>query len=71
MAAKKKVKPNATVNDALNLREEPSTSSKKIAIMAKGETIIATEIEGSPDWYQVKYGELEGFAMAKFIELNK
>ncbi len=70
MAAKKKVKPNATVKAALNLRETPGLDGKKLCIMGEGEGIIVTPTE-DPEWYAVKFMDLEGFAMSKFIELKK
>lgn len=70
MAAKKKVKPNATVKSALNLREAPSKDAKKLCIMGEGEEIIATPIEEDPNWCAVKFMDLEGFAMTEFIEFK-
>ena len=52
----------------LNLRSEPKKDAKIVTIMP-GESRLSIEGEDG-DFYKVKFGALEGYAMKKFIDVK-
>src|SRR4051794_5860322 len=59
---------DATVNvDALNLREQPNTSSRVLAVMPNGAR-VHVKGDGQQDGFvPVTYGEQEGWAWAEYL----
>jgi len=55
----------ATRSGRLNLREQPSDTSKILAGLPKGLAVEIMAEEG--DWYKVAAGSIQGFVFAKFI----
>ena len=55
-----------TVNtDAVNIREKPSTSSDVLGSVGKGRKL---EVIGkSGDWTQVKFNNVKGYILSKFV----
>lgn len=70
MARKKKLWMAATVTEPLNLRTKPSLEAQKLCIMGAGEKIEVATCD-APFWYAVKFMDLQGYAMAHWIELAK
>lgn len=56
--------------DRLNLRQAPSTDSKALYILSKGE--ILQILEDRIDWQKVRYERLalEGYVMTEFIRVE-
>jgi uncharacterized protein YgiM (DUF1202 family) len=55
-----------TVTTALNLRAEPSTSAKVLAVMPEGSHVQPTG-EGSNGFAKVVYGTLTGWAYTAYL----
>lgn len=57
----------ATSGKTVNLRQQPTTTSKILQAIP-----ISSEVEllekSSSQWYKVKYLELEGYMMAKYLK---
>lgn len=68
--AKKETSKNGIVNSScpLNLRSEPKKDAKILTVMP-GNSRLSIEGEDG-DFYKVKFGGLEGFAMKKFIDVK-
>ena len=59
----------AGVAAALNVRSQPTTQSEVIGQAFEGDTIIVVK-EAASGWYQVRTGQLSGYAAAEYIELD-
>lgn len=51
----------------LNLREKPTTSSKILATLPRGTTVIILEESG--DWYTVEYNAVIGYLHTSYVEV--
>jgi len=60
----------AVVNakDGLNLRQSPSTSASKVAVLPNGAQV--TILETLPDWYRVSYSDKTGYVSKDYIVLT-
>ena len=53
----------------LNLRSEPSTDSKVIHKLSKGQEVQVVEVEG--DWALVEFGEYKGYVSTTYLSDTK
>ena len=58
---------DATVRwcEKVNIREQPTTSSKVLATIKHGEHVTIVDQTGS--WFKIKYGDISGFIFWKYI----
>ena len=56
-------------SDVLNVREGPSTNSKVIGSLSRGDLVSVYKLDGYPDWYKIVFSEknLKGYASAQYI----
>ena len=59
----------AGVATALNVRSEPTTQSEVIGQAFNGDTLVVGR-EVVPGWYEVRSGQLSGYAAAEYIDLE-
>lgn len=56
-----------TENDALNVRQSPSTESTKIGTVDKGSTvIIRSEVDG---WYEIEFNGNSGYVSGEYVQI--
>ncbi|MBQ6942697.1 MAG: SH3 domain-containing protein [Ruminococcus sp.] len=56
-----------TENDALNVRQSPSTESNKIGTVGKGSTvIIRSEVDG---WYEIEFNSNSGYVSGEYVQI--
>lgn len=56
-----------TENDALNVRQLPSTESTKIGTVDKGSTvIICSEVDG---WYEIEFNGNSGYVSGEYVQI--
>ena len=56
-------------SDVLNVREAPSTDSKVLGGLSRGDLVSVYRLDGYPDWYKIEYSEknLKGYVSAQYI----
>lgn len=61
-----KILGDGTINDGVNFRKEPSTSSEIISTLGANSKVKITGYEG--EWYKVLVGEQEGWVVARCVD---
>ena len=54
------------IGGALNLREQPSTSANRLALIPNETTLAITD--HNDDWYATTYGSLSGYVMKQYVQ---
>ena len=63
-----KVSKKGKVNvETANIREKPTTSSKRIEFLDEGDVVTITE--ETDEWYKIEYGNLKGYVSKELITL--
>lgn len=60
------------VNDYVNIRSTPSTDAEILGQLYQGDEVIVigTSI-ADQNWYQIKFGSLEGFSKAEYFKVQR
>lgn len=61
-----KVKTGTVKASKLNIRQKPTTSSKKVGSVPNKKTVKIYAKSGS--WYKIKYGKVTGYVSAKYVK---
>lgn len=61
-----KILGEGTINDGVNFRKEPSTSSEILSTLTANSKVTITGSEG--EWYKVLVGEQEGWVVARCVD---
>lgn len=62
-----KTQTGTVIGGRLNLREAPSTQSRRLALIPDGAQIAVSEHDGQ--WYKAQYNGLDGYVMKQFVQL--
>lgn len=65
-ADENKIVGEGTINDGVNFRKEPSTSSEILSTLTENSKITITGSQG--EWYKVLVGEQEGWVVARCVD---
>jgi uncharacterized protein YgiM (DUF1202 family) len=68
-AEKRVIIKTENANEEVNVREAPSTASKIIGQVSRGEEFILIEKKG--DWYQVKFEDGFGYLYKEYVTVSK
>ena len=55
--------------DSVNFRQGPSTSTKKLSMLSKGESVTVYSLNDG--WYEVEYNGTRGYLYAKYVTVTR